>query len=131
MAKLPRIEVKTTRFERPANRGDAIVTFTAASGESVEVLLSPKAQAQLLSMLLASAKGRIVDGHFELTRPPLRARSFAAFSESAELNGLEIGLSDQAAVHVNFDLAAFQQLMSAVGQLAAPNVASDPGVPKH
>jgi len=123
--------VKPTKFERPANSNDALVSFTAASGETLTLSLSPIAQSQLLVMLLASAKGRRVGNDFELTRPPIRALGFAPFLRSDDLAGLEIGVQAGAAVHICFDLPTFQQLVSAVNEIASPRKGAPTAEAKH
>ncbi|MGV3583295.1 MAG: hypothetical protein ACO1N8_13415 [Methylophilus sp.] len=124
--------VQQTRFERPHSGGDAVVTFTSKEGKNVEVILTDVAQTQLLIAILGGAKGRIIEGHFELTRPPIRATSFSPYVLSNELAGLEIGLENQGAIHLSFDGETYQQLVQAVQGLSSPSK-NDPssGQPQH
>lgn len=99
--------VEQTRFERPADSVDAVVTFTSKEGNSVTIILPPTAQTQLLSMLLAAPKGRIVGEHFQLTRPPVRAIDFQSFVMSNDVAGLQVGI-DQGALFLAFDGSVFE-----------------------
>ena len=125
------IVAKPTKFERSAGSNDASITFALASGDSLTLTLPPPAQAQLLTMLLASAKGRRVGNDFELTRPPIRAHGFASFVQSDDLAGLEVAVQPGAAVHFCFDLPAFRQLAAAVNELGSPRKGAPKGESKH
>ena len=123
--------VEQTRFERPPGSEDAVITFTSHEGSSVTITLPPVAQTQLLSMLLAGPKGRVVGEHFQLTRPPVRVTSFQSFVMSDDVAGLQAEI-DQGALFLAFDGAAFEQLKKSVLQLSSPSKSQpDPQSTKH
>ena len=100
--------------------GDATFTFRNTNGESVSVDLSPASQMYLVSLILANAKGQVVDGRFQLTRPPIRAYGFQPFVLSDDFAGLEIRIHEALAIHVGFDGATCEQLAEAVRTLTTP-----------
>lgn len=127
----PPLVVEKTKFERPANSKDAIVTFALSDGSSMSVTIPPVAQTQLLSMLLASAKGRVVGDSFELTRPPVRALGFRHFVVSDGIAGIEIAIQDHDALHISFDGNTFQQLAQCVRELTSPSQNAPPEQIQH
>lgn len=124
------MKAKQIKLERPRGQADVELTFIAEDGAETAVTVGPGGQSLLVSLLLASAKGRVVGEHFELTAPPIRASSFQNFVLSDDLAGLQIGIQDgKAAMHVAFDGQVFAQLRAAVDGLIPKGSAPPPQPP--
>lgn len=109
------------RLEAEPGAADGTVfTFIDAEGRRLAVDLSPSSQMHLVASILASAKGRVVDGQFQLTRPPIRVHGFQPFVMPDDSAGLELQIHQAAALHVMFDGRACEQLAESVRTLTSP-----------
>lgn len=100
--------------------GDVVFSFIDAEGKQVSVDLSPTSQMYLVASILAGAKGRVVDGTFQLSRPPIRVHGFQPFVLSDDFAGLELQIHQEAALHVMFDGRACDELAQSVRTLTTP-----------
>ena len=100
--------------------GDVVFSFTDGEGKQVSVDLSASSQMYLVASILAGAKGRVVDGQFQLSRPPIRVHGFQPFVLSDDFAGLELQIHEAAALHVMFDGRTCDQLVESVRTLTTP-----------
>lgn len=101
--------------------GRTVFTFIGAGGQQVSVELSPSSQMHLVAAILAGARGRVVDGQFQLSRPPIRVHGFQPFVMPDDTSGLELQIHETAALHVMFGGRACDQLAESLHTLRMPD----------